>query len=107
MSLTTDCKQCGIAFKRMSLKSMDSVCKDCKGQRNHKQVRKITVATNGELDARLRAVEKSLSAIHTALEVAIEMAVTQRLEAINQTLDDCVQNIEALTQEVEDIHNQQ
>tara|TARA_Y100001937_G_scaffold98528_1_gene134435 strand:- start:996 stop:1340 length:345 start_codon:yes stop_codon:yes gene_type:complete len=114
MSLTTECKKCGIAFRRMSLKSIDTVCGECRRRKNFKQTAKIVLPSEAQIAARLVAAEKSLAAMHTAVDVAIKMEITRRLEPINQTLDGLVQDnkqlretIETLIQEIEDIHNHQ
>ena len=82
--LTAECIKCGSNFRKFSTKSLDRVCQDCKRvkPRNYKQVAKIVEVTNSALEARVIAMEKSLDALHTLIEIKINQTVGHSVEYI-------------------------
>lgn len=82
MSLTSECKKCGMNFRKFSMKAVDSVCPECRNVKNFKQTRKIREVTNSDLEARVVAMEKSLDALHTMISVQVNESVRIQVEAI-------------------------
>ncbi|MDA8837879.1 hypothetical protein N9N26_01285 [Candidatus Poseidoniales archaeon] len=81
---TAECIKCGENFRKFSTKSRDRICRECKRvkPRNYKQVAKIVEVTNSDLEARVIAMEKSLDALHTIINVQINQTVGHTVEYI-------------------------
>ena len=103
MTITAVCRKCGETFRKMSIKSTDKICPDCKGTLGRNRYKVMTnntmnaIGTLENLDKKVAELTRSIDILHSTIAVEVQHQITKGLEPIIEKL------IEEKDKELKDI----
>ena len=94
MSITKHCRDCGEVFRKSSLKSTESICPDCRGNKGRNRYKVMSnktvdaIATIGNMDKEIENLKTSIDVLHSTIEVEVQHQLTKGIEPIIEKILD-------------------
>ena len=88
MSITRNCRACGEVFRKRSLKSTESICEDCRGDKGKNRYKVMAnktvnaIATVENMEKEIEAMKTSISILHDTMVVEIESQIMKGMDSI-------------------------
>ena len=88
MSITRNCRACGEVFRKRSLKSTESICDDCRGDKGKNRYKVMAnktvnaIATVENIEKEIEAMKTSISILHDTMVIEIESQIMKGMDSI-------------------------
>ena len=100
MSITRNCRACGEVFRKRSLKSTESICPDCRGDKGKNRYKVMTnktvnaIAKVENMDKEIENLKTSIDALHSTIEIEVQHQLTKGIEPIvEKVLDEKISEL--------------
>ena len=94
MSITRNCRACGEVFRKWSLKSTESICQDCRGDRGKNRYKVMAnktvdaIATVESMEKQIEDLKLSIDVLHNTIGVEVQHQITKGIEPIIERIID-------------------
>ena len=88
MSITKHCRACGEVFRKRSLKSTESICPDCRGDKGKNRYKVMTnktvnaIATVESMEKEIEDMKTSIGILHDTMVIEIESQIMKGMDSI-------------------------
>ena len=88
MSITKHCRACGEVFRKRSLKSTESICPDCRGDKGKNRYKVMAnktvdaIATVESMEKQIEDLKTSIGILHDTMVIEIESQIMKGMDSI-------------------------
>ena len=88
MSITRNCRACGEVFRKRSLKSTESICEDCRGDRGKNRYKVMAnktvnaIATVENMEKQIEDLKTSIGILHDTMVIEIDSQIMKGMDSI-------------------------